>query len=136
MSTEKMTCPRRSEGPGWDVKESDRWRDDNWGPNDRWQWSWQPRTCSYCGGVHPEDAIKLLGEGWENEFSTKAYKGYLNPPGTAQKDATILHRLRKDGDLSVAPSVWSPTPPVKLYTMHFDADQMARLNMAIVGARR
>ena len=95
-------------------------------------WLWRgevPRTCSFCGGIHPEDAIRLLAEGWENE-KVKPYKGYLNPPGTRTKRDAFLASLRdprREPGQGV-PSVWSPVPPVKLYVMHFDDAALARLN--------
>lgn len=101
--------------------------------NDLWFWSWgPPRTCSFCGGVYPEDALRLLSEGWENEHA-KAYKGYLNPPGSSSRNqaflASIRDKAREPGE--GVPSVWSPTPPVKLYVWHFDESQLARLNSLV-----
>jgi hypothetical protein len=105
---------------------------------DLWHWSGEvPRTCSFCGGVHPEDAIRLVSDGWEVESTSKSYKRYLTPPGSALRHhaflASLRDRSREPGE--GVPSVWSPTPPVKLYAMHFDADQIGRLDDAMRKSR-
>jgi hypothetical protein len=72
----------------------------------RWEWGpWQPRVCSFCGGVHLEDAIRLVSLGWSLNPTDKGYKFYLEP------------RNRH----------WGPVPPVKLYTHHLNLDQVLRL---------
>jgi hypothetical protein len=77
--------------------------------NDRWLGSGDPpRTCSFCGGIHPEDAIRLVSENWRIEPTTKDYKRYLQPPLPG----------------------WHPTPPVKLYVQHFSDEQVERFNAA------
>lgn len=76
-----------------------------------WEWPWQPRTCSYCGGVNPDDAIRLMFEGWHTGGTTKGYKFYMEPP-----------------PLDVDGRRWHPVHPVKLYTYHFNEDQLERLN--------
>ncbi len=156
---EPQTCPSRiSQGrddpsdPNPDQWETDRWCADEEkvkamhdeedkkhkpgtffrGPwNDRWLWSWgPPRTCSYCGGIHPEDAIRVMQEGWEVEGTDKFYKKYINPPGTHTQHeafiASIKDHKREPGQ--GVPSVWSPAPPVKLYTDHLTQDQIDRFN--------
>lgn len=88
-----------------------------------------PRTCSFCGGVHPEDAIALVSLGWEVEATTKGHKRYLTPPGTATRNRVMMERLDEGRDPVVAvPSVWSPGPPVKLYIAHFSEAQATRFN--------
>lgn len=101
---ERQTCPRRMGelGPwergdgldywtrtGWSRLENIRHRITAWWRkqpvNSRWSaWlskSRKPRTCSFCGGIHPEDAIRLIEEGWESERTDKRYKHYLYPAG-------------------------------------------------------
>lgn len=99
--------------------------------NDRWLWPWGPaRSCSFCGSVHPDDAFRLLEDGWEGEVATKRYKVYLAPPGTRTRTIAFLASIRdysREPGRGV-PSVWSPTPPVKLYTQHLDDAQLDRLN--------
>lgn len=68
----------------------------------------QPRICSYCGGIHPEDAIALIEEGWLVGGTDKAYKRYLEPPNGK-----------------------SLVPPVKLYVQHFTQGQVDRFNLAL-----
>jgi hypothetical protein len=88
--------------------------------NDEWLWRGPvPRTCSFCGSIHPDDAVRLLRDGWGVEGTGKAYKRYLNPPGyeeymsewRKQLDVPLHERKRIDW--------WSPVPPVKLYAEHF-----------------
>jgi hypothetical protein len=105
------------------------------GPNNGlWLWTGDPpRTCSFCGGIHPEDAIRLVTDGWEVEPTSKSYKRYLVPPGAATRHAAFLASLRDPAREpgQGMPSAWEPTPPVKLYTMHLDADQVRRFNEAL-----
>lgn len=152
---EKQTCSSRMNQPGpWrrgeglDIWLTNRWTTDHAAaeakrqefrdqhPNGsisdtagEWLWKWgPPRTCSFCGGVHPDDAITLVIEGWEVEITGKGYKRYLNPPGTSQKRKALSQSLA-DGRRLIAPSVWSPTPPVKLYVWHFDDNQIKQFNI-------
>jgi hypothetical protein len=101
------------------------------GPSaDLWLWPGDvPRTCSFCGSLHPEDVLRLLAEGWEHERA-KSYKGYMHRPGWATKSAAFLASLRDLGREpgQGVPSVWEPTPPAKFYVMHFTAEQLQRLN--------
>lgn len=167
MPDEMQTCPRRMNelGPWERAPCLDRWTADRWstdpeavaakhaaedarhpnitvhrGPhNDLWLWSWgPPRTCSFCGGLHPEDAIRLVAEGWEVDATGKAYKRYLEPPGSRTRHEALMASLRdpsREAGQGV-PSVWAPTPPVKLYVMHFDEDQIRRFNEALEAAGR
>jgi len=134
-----MKCPRRPEGP-FVLPEEDKWETDRWDLDwAKWNWSWRPRTCSFCGGAHPEDVFKLIEEGWELDKTDKCYKAYLMPPGTAQAVQATLRAIRasKGGALddSRIPSVWSPVPPVKIYTMHFNKDQVDQLNQLLAKQR-
>ncbi len=100
-------------------------------------WSYggeQPRTCSFCGGIHPEDAVMLLKTGWEVGVTGKAYKRYLEPPGHREYHEALMRWLRTGGD-GEAPERRhpSPVPPVKLYTMHFSPEQVEAFNAALRG---
>lgn len=156
--SEKQTCPRRMNEMGpWEYKENlDHWITDRWttdhdaaeakrqefrdnNPNgsisataDEWLWSWgPPRTCDFCGGIHPEDAIRLVQDGWEVGGTGKAYKRYLNPPGTRQRHNAAMRSVGEgDAGFSRVPSVWTPGPPVKLYVMHFSDEQIEQFNLA------
>ena len=59
----KQTCPRRTKefGP-WEHKEHlDKWNDYRWSCKDaKWKWPWNPRSCSFCGSIHPEDALYII----------------------------------------------------------------------------
>jgi len=97
--------------------------------NDEWLWPGDvPRTCSYCGSIHPVDALRLVSEGWEVEGTGKSYKRYLNPPGYRNVlqdyfDAKCSGEKRWKNAYP-----WSPVPPVKLYVDHLTRDQVERLN--------
>jgi hypothetical protein len=96
----------------------------------------QPRTCNFCGGLHPEDAIALIEADWEVETTGKFYKRYLNPPGfTAQMEATQAWRMGDPELPKPERPIVCATPPVKLYTMHMDKDQAERFNAALKQAR-
>lgn len=160
---EVQTCPRRmcEFGP-WPREEGlDRWQRDRWkatkeesdayiadfmarnpgGSTGDHQWhgppEQQPRTCSFCGGIHPDDAIELLRLGWEVDRTDKRYKAYLNPGGSRMRDQVLINRLRERAErpFAAVPSVWSPLPPVKVYLQHFDEDQVDRANAAIEAAK-
>lgn len=95
MADEVQSCPRRLQefGP-WDHKENlDTWEERGNGY----------RQCSFCGGMHPEDAIKFVTEGKAVDPTTKPYKRYI---------------LGVSG-------------PGKLYVMHFSDDQVKRFNAAL-----
>lgn len=132
MSDEaKQTCPRRMNEPGpWDHGEHlDQWLTSRWGgrPEHVWDWPWRPRTCTFCGGVHPDDAIQLLKEGWHVVTTDKAYKRYLEPPGG--KLGMEYEGRVFDAGVYVPP--WGPVPPVKLYTPHMDGEQIMLFNAAL-----
>ena len=131
----RLTCPRRMNELGpWEHKEwLDDWRVDRWsGPHATgdyvWQWPWEPRACSFCGGVNPDDAIRLIKEGWHLEGTNKAYKRYLEPPD-GRLGMEYEGRVYGDGKVYVPP--WSPVPPVKLYTQHLDGEQITLFNAAL-----
>lgn len=84
--------------------------------NPLWRWGEQPRTCSGCGGVHPEDAIALLKSGFRAMGTDKGYKWYLEPP--VPSDASHVDLI----------------PPAKLYAWRADSDQRTRLIAAANGA--
>ena len=153
-TTERQTCGRRMTELGpWDRAEDlDEWRRDRWftdeAEDQRYRDEWQakhgtdmpsrmwrgpgplPRICSFCGGINPEDAIALIEAGWEVGATTKGYKRYLNPPGSGTRHQAMMHNM-SEGRGYLAPSVWSPTPPVKLYVQHFTEAQIERFNAAL-----
>lgn len=103
-----------------------------------------PRTCSFCGGINPEDAIRLMGQGWEDDPTGKSYKCYLGPPGSDEHLRKSLSSARAEaesgGDWSEGYSRPSAAyvlhgPPVKVYFMHFTDGQLAEFNR-LVKARR
>jgi len=132
---EKQTCPRRMNEMGpWAYEENlDRWRRDRWKTsqeeadrersefkakypgsdmgNTYWEWGTQPRTCSFCGSVHPDDLVQLLRHGWRLEPSDKGYKFYVEPE---------VHR----------PS--GLIPPAKFYRMHASPEQIEEIHRALM----
>lgn len=103
--------------------------------SERWEWPWQPRKCSYCGGVHPDDANQLLREGWEVHHTNKAYKAYLEPPGTHNHHEAVIRDLRGKKEPKFPDYVWHASPPVKWYVPHCSAEQMAEFNKLMLGAK-
>ena len=128
---EKLTCPRRMNELGpWEHEEGlDWWRLNFWdiNPKFQWQWPWQPCTCSFCGGVNPDDAVRLVKEGWHVDSTNKLYKRYLEPPGGK---LGMEYEGRVFGAGVYVPP-WGPVPPVKLYTQHFDGEQITLFNAAL-----
>lgn len=162
---EPQFCPRRGEAPQGLVGGPDWWERGRWAatkeeadaevaefmaahPTGRIgnvYWSYgghQPRTCSYCGGVHPDDAATLVRAGWEVDPTTKSYKRYLEPPGYAEGQQRWREYNERNGygrtptgEAKPTGTVSSPVPPVKLYVMHFSLEQINAFNAAI-GERR
>lgn len=92
-----------------------------------------PRSCSYCGGIHPDDAIALIEAGWEVDATGKDYKRYLEPPGTGARHLAMRNALRAGVEPKMIPETvpsWSPVP-VKLYVMHFSPTQVAQFNATL-----
>jgi len=114
---EEQVCPRRGEGPVL-APPPDYWQRGRWskevGSSGRWTGpGMAPRTCSFCGGAHPDDVVGMVrGGGWRLGSTDKAYKYYLNPADERRK----------------------PVPPVKVYLQHFDDEARASLNAALEDA--
>ena len=127
---DKFMCPRRSEGGPWAMVADDYWRTDYWDKGDDWKLTFIPRVCSFCGGIHPEDAGKLIEMGWEVEPTTKGYKRYMHPKGYRERMDAVLESVKDKGDLpkDYTSEYWAPKPRVKLYVMHFDEDQRSSFN--------
>lgn len=93
-------CPRRRECGPW-LSGQDYW--------ERRKGGRKLRFCSFCGCLHPEDAIRLLEGGSGFDRTTKSYKGYI-------------HAKEFEASRKVC---------LKFYIMHFSKDQIERLNKAI-----
>jgi hypothetical protein len=76
-----------------------------------------PRTCTYCGAAHPDDALALMRQGWLVEGTGKQYKRYLQPP----------RQVPHENDEAPRP-YRSPVPAVKVYSMHFTEVQIEQFN--------
>jgi hypothetical protein len=103
--------------------------------NDRY-WLWpgpgpMPRTCSYCGGVHPEDALKLKKEfKFEIGSTTKRYKVYIEPPGYGIEQLNSLTNMQAGVDpveAFIKNKVRAIYPPLKAYSPHFTTEQWQEL---------
>ena len=106
--------------PRFEKKENlDHWVPNSWTERDTWDWIWQPRKCSFCGGTHPDDAIRLLSEGWRINPTDKSNKDYLEPP-------LFPHSPFAD-----------PIPPAVVRVWHFqDSGQLDIYNKLAVQASR
>ncbi|MBL4656264.1 MAG: hypothetical protein JKY33_10630 [Bacteroidia bacterium] len=94
---------------------TDRWdREESFWPEQ----FFKPRTCSYCGGINPEDLVTLLDLGWEIEDTRKPYKRYLHPPG----HTLAFQQWMKVGLQLTQFPIKSPSPQLKVYAYHWDVD--------------
>ena len=88
MRKEKQTCPRRmlEMGP-WEREEHlDCWerrrQDKPYPSRERYLFKREPfRRCSFCGGIHPDDVVRLIKDGVVTQSTTKNYKRYLRIEG-------------------------------------------------------
>lgn len=111
----QFNCPRRLIGL---ARPYDEWRNgrERWNEDSNWPSALsKPRTCSYCGGAHPDDVIPLLVAGWHLETTDKPYKFYVRPSSSSESA--------------------EPTPCVKVYLMHWSQEQVMRAD-AVMRARR
>lgn len=74
-----MKCPRRDESF---ARVSNYPQEDEWGSD---------RTCSYCGSLDPEIALKLIEEGNEVEPTDKNYKIYIRGANTPSGKCYLPH---------------------------------------------
>lgn len=94
--TATQTCPRRMSGLGpWERAEDlDEWRSGGGIIG-------QERiglSCSFCGSLHPDRFMELVGEGWVVGPTDKSYKAYLSKPLTADEVADRKRQwLTSDG---------------------------------------
>jgi hypothetical protein len=82
-------CPRREElgdSSVFNLPEQDEWRGD--------------KTCSYCGSLDPDEALRLVEAGEQVDPTDKNYKMYVNG---------------------------SSSPSGKVYFQHFSREQCERL---------
>ena len=99
------------------MKAVDHWRTDYWSKGLSFCAYLKydvPRACSYDGGIHPEDAIELVRDGWTIQTTDKEYKKYMQHPSG---------RVRF-------------LPPVKVYSWHFSEDQKNRFNETLFRVRQ
>lgn len=130
---DRFMCPRRNEAGPWRQVQEDYWRQDYWEKGENWKLTFVPRACSFCGGINPEDAKRLIEMGWEIEPTTKGYKRYMHPKGYREYMNATLKSIKEKGDMpkDYIADYWEPKPPVKLYVMHFDVDQRKSFNIAL-----
>lgn len=75
MTTESMMCPRRDEAPASyrTFPGPDRYEPQHGLVS-------QPRGCSYCGSLPPDDFMAAVRDGCEIGPTDKNYKAYINLP--------------------------------------------------------
>ena len=98
----------------------------------------KPRTCSFCGGAHPDDVMELIKAGWEVDPSDKSYKTYVHPPGNVTQTYKDLERNFVQDPLTPmerAQRIRDVTPPIKLYAQHISPEQLAELNTHVLISR-
>ena len=130
-----MECPREKGAPkipgletAWVTREKilgDSWKE---------EWGEQPKFCSYCGGINPQDALRLVFAGWELEKAIgKDYKYYMHPPGYGEFHERfcefIKHPALERGEAAKDwPEFDQPSIPIKLYTYHLSEEERQRIN--------
>lgn len=138
---EMQLCPRRKESPlaVHAAGQTDYWENGNrWGSREGDIWpegiDTPPRTCTFCGGVHPEDALRLLNAGWEPGLTNKFYKLYIEPPGHGLHMKMVMESIGDDEKMQEAqehPHYPTPVPPVKFYSQHATPEQIDQINELI-----
>lgn len=94
----------------------------------------RPRTCDFCGGVNPSDAILLAAAGWVLN-SAGCGKYYMHPPGFGSHLAWELGGREGPPPAPPDPNCPDPVPPVKLYTAHFSDEELDLFNEALAAVR-
>lgn len=117
-----QTCPMRAYTVGAvDGENLDHWSRARWSQHYTAKWPGQyerPRACSFCGSLHPDDALYLLQQDWEvDQGRAKPERAILVPPGAAAHQKATLaaiqtNRLTSMGDFEF------PVPPVKVSLPH------------------
>ncbi len=99
-------------------------------------WLWpgpgpKPRTCSYCGCINPEDALRLKREfKYETEGTRKKYKVYMHLPGHDIGMVNVMANMQAGVDPieslkgQTTPEIY---PPLKAYSPHFTEGQWKEL---------
>lgn len=119
-------CPRRFEGPVPEfVGRQDQWLTDRWQGGD-WpqEYGAPPRACSYCGGLHPDDAINLVNAGWEVDTNTSASKWILEPPGSTALNKVLIEAIGSHSGMEDVVPPHSIKPQVKFYAQHASSEQV------------
>lgn len=146
MSEETCICGGYTHGPN---DPPDRWVRDRWTATE-WTIAYpQPRTCTGCGGIHADDVIQMLRDGWTDEPTTKGYKGYMHAPGF-RAELVAYHKSIDKAAMKANPDAACPTcalegtgdsivgkipypkdpisgPPLKFYLWHFTTEQRDEL---------
>lgn len=96
MKDGTFSCPERHTA----IPNQDIWR----GPF--------PHTCSYCGSLRADDAIRLLSEGAYLEKTTKGYKHYIDSDKYGMKKLYSWHVSKGDIEkINLAIKSFKETPP-------------------------
>ena len=83
----------------------------------KWPYAWPfdvkpPRVCSECDGVHPDDAMALLVDGWTVEVSDMRGRLFMHAPETK-----------------------GIQPIVEIYLAHWTREQVTRADEIVRGQR-
>lgn len=114
--TAKHRCPRRYDYGMFEVEDTatpDKWvkRDGRKGP----------RTCTYCGSLHPDDFMAVVSNGSAKLGPTdKTYKVYVEIPSVTHQPTTTTWKNGK----KITRKVGLRTPKMlKFYFQHLEEDQ-------------
>ena len=133
MTAERFHCPLRPQLPSSDKQPPDQWVL-HWGTGSEreamspgytiWRWHWTPLACSNCGGLRPEDASRLMAEGWESETTQTHTALLLHPPGYWQCHEDMIREIHSNGiqGWRQPQGQWAPRPPALARSEHFTPD--------------
>jgi len=116
---EKQRCPRRGESPNPDAYGDGTSTPDRW---DRRYGRKGPRSCSYCGSMHPDDFLAAARDGsGELGPTDKNYKVYVTIESVTYTPTSSTWQNGKQSNV-----VKHPKAPamLKFYFQHLSHEQM------------
>lgn len=125
-----LFCKSRDQYPQYPYPGPDKWDTHRWEKTWPEQFNPHPRTCSFCGSIDPDDAIRLIKAGWEIGDTGKNYKWYLEVPGTAFYRRNFINSIGNEEHkeaLDQSEYQHLKGPPVKLYSWHISPEQAEEL---------
>lgn len=86
----------------------------------------QPRTCSACGGIHPDDCLALVRDGWELlEVSVGEFA--VVPPGVKRDGRMWCNGVMTRSAVPVKERCDIPIPAPRFASAHFDDEDFNKL---------